>query len=382
VPWFWLIVAPAVLLALLSLRGEQARAAYMSRRLTETYTDLPFASVIVPVKGSDEGLRENLAALAAQDYPEYELIVTARSAEDIPPGVLPARVLIVLAGGNPLTTSEKVLNLTAAVKGTRKRSQILAFADSDGRVSPGWLRALAGPLAEPGVGATTAYRWYTPESATFWPRLRSVWNAVIAGTLGPGDNRFVWGGAMAMRKETFFEAGVLEYWKGTVSDDYALAAAVHHAGLSIAYAPGATVACPDGTGGREFLGWVRRQMTITRVYSPALWWPALIAHIVYCGAMAAALAAAVRGERFAELGLAAVLVPGMVKGARRAALARTTLPQWKGWFDRHGYIHTLWVPVATWVWLYSLLASTLGNTIHWRGYRYRLRTPNWRKSAS
>ena len=34
--------------------------------------------MIVPVKGQDEGLRENLAALAALDYPDYELIVVAR----------------------------------------------------------------------------------------------------------------------------------------------------------------------------------------------------------------------------------------------------------------------------------------------------------------
>ena len=45
---------------------------------------LPPVTVIVPVKGYDEGLRENLAALAALDYPDYELIVAANWAEDIP----------------------------------------------------------------------------------------------------------------------------------------------------------------------------------------------------------------------------------------------------------------------------------------------------------
>ena len=37
-------------------------------------------TLIVPVKGYDEGLRENLAALAALDYPDYELIVAAHAA--------------------------------------------------------------------------------------------------------------------------------------------------------------------------------------------------------------------------------------------------------------------------------------------------------------
>ena len=47
-------------------------------------------------------------------------------------------------------------NLLAAVRATRKRTEVFAFADSDGRVTRGWLRALVTPLAEPGVGAAEA----------------------------------------------------------------------------------------------------------------------------------------------------------------------------------------------------------------------------------
>jgi len=35
-------------------------------------------------------------------------------------------------------------------------------------------------------------------------------------------------------------------------------------------------------------------------------------------------------------------------------------------------VHTLWVPLATWIWLIVLLASACGNRIEWRGNRYRL----------
>ena len=44
------------------------------------------ATVIVPVKGEDAGLAENLEALAELDYPDYELFVVARAEEDIPEG--------------------------------------------------------------------------------------------------------------------------------------------------------------------------------------------------------------------------------------------------------------------------------------------------------
>ena len=178
---YWFFAGPALLLAAVSLRGERKRADYVAQRLAEQPQDLPPASVIVPVKGYDEGLRENLAALAALDYPDYELIVTAQTAADIPAGVLPSRVRVVLARGADSAASEKIQNLTAAVRAVRKRSQVLAFADSDGRVGPGWLRALVAPLAEPGVGASTGYRWFLPDPPDFWSLMRGVWDAVGDG---------------------------------------------------------------------------------------------------------------------------------------------------------------------------------------------------------
>ncbi|MBZ5579954.1 MAG: glycosyltransferase [Acidobacteriia bacterium] len=373
--WFWFFVGPALTLAFRSLTGESERADYIHRRLAETSEYSPPASVIVPVKGHDDGLRENLAALAALDYPDYELIVVARSAADIPPGVLPARSRVVLANREEPGTSEKVLNLAAAVQATRKRSQIFAFADSDGRVTPRWLRALAAPLADDGVGASTGYRWFTPQPAAFWALLRGVWDAVPAGMLGPGRNRFAWGGAMAIRKETFLEALVFSYWKDTISDDYALSAAVRAAGLTIAYAPGALVPCLERITAPRFFAWIRRQMMITRVYNPKQWGPGLIAHVFYCGGMAASAAAIARGHGLAWWALAAQLAPGMVKGWRRARLARRALPEQERWFRRWEWVHTAAVPVATWIWLVALVSSAFGRTIEWRGYRYRLKTP-------
>jgi len=196
--WYWLFAAPAIVLAFLSLRGERKRAEYVARRLNAQPEKLPPVSVIVPVKGHDEGLAENLAALASLDYPDYELIIAARQADDIPPGVLPPRAKVLLTHLPESETAEKVQNLQIAVRTARKR-EIFAFADSDGRVNPGWLRALVAPLSEEGVGASTGYRWFTPVPPDFWSLMRGVWDAVAAGMLGPGPNRFVWGGAAAIR---------------------------------------------------------------------------------------------------------------------------------------------------------------------------------------
>jgi len=371
--WYWFFVGPALLLAIFSLRGERKRAAYVERRLAETPEHLPPVSIIVPVKGEDEGLRENLAALASQDYPDFELLVVAHSAADIPPGVLPDNVRVVLAHGDDPSTGEKVQNLKVAVLAARKYSRVFAFADSDGLVTSRWLRALVAPLAEQGVGASTGYRWFTPEPPTFWSLLRGVWDAVALSRLGPGDCGFAWGGAMAIRRETFHDLEIgSSHWKNTVSDDYALSAAVRASGLTIAFAPGALVPCYERISAGRLFAWMRRQMTITRVYNGRLWWLALLAHFFYCGGMAASVAASIRGFRLAEWALIAQLSPGMLKGLNRATLAKAALPECAAWFKRHQWVHAMWVPLATWLWLIALVSSAFGNTIRWRGNRYRL----------
>jgi cellulose synthase/poly-beta-1,6-N-acetylglucosamine synthase-like glycosyltransferase len=370
---YWFFAGPALVLAAISLRGERKRADYVARRLAEQTENLPPASVIVPVKGYDEGLRENLAALAALDYPDYELIVAAQSAADIPAGVLPSRVRVVLARSSDSAASEKVQNLTAAVRAVRKRTQVLAFADSDGRVAAGWLRALVAPLAEPGVGASTGYRWFLPDPPDFWSLMRGVWDAVGMGMLGAGDNRFLWGGAMAIRKELIGEARVFEFWQSAVTDDLTLSDAVHAAGLTIAFAPGALTPSMDHITGVNFFRWIRRQMAILKLYAPRLWWPALIAHIFYCGGMAASLIASIGGNRLAEWALIAQLSPGMLKGLNRATLAKAALPEHEAWFKRHSWVHAVWIPLATWVWLIALLSSAFVRSIEWRGRRYPLK---------
>lgn len=366
----WPLILLALLLTLLGLRGEQARLRFYREARTALDGPTPPVTVIVPVKGYDEGLRENLASLANLDYPDYELIVTARSAGDASPETLPAKARLILAGQGDPGTGEKINNLLAAVHAARTESKVFVFADSDGRVTPQWLRALVTALHQPGVGASTGYRWHLPSQLTAANVLRSVWNAVIAGGMGPGNNNFCWGGAMAIRRETFFSLNVPAWWQGAISDDYRLSEAVKSAALRIAFAPAALVASTDGTSMREFLAWIRRQMMITRFYAPHLWKLSVFAHTVYCGAMLAALKIATVASITA---LAIQLGVGMYKGWNRIRCARFILHQYPILFQTFGTLHVLLVPIGTWLWLYASVAAGFGNIIHWRGYRLLLR---------
>ncbi len=370
----WLLAGSALILALISLAGEGRRAAYYERKLPDQRqtSHLPRVTLIVPVKGPDEGLRENLASLASLDYPHYELIVVAGEASDIPPGVVPPGARIVLAGTGDAAGSEKISNLIAAVGHAASETEVFAFADSDGRVSRGWLRALVAPLADVSVGVATGYRFYLPDPPDLWSLLRSVWNAAIFGGFGPGRSQFAWGGAMALRKEVFFRARVVEFWQGSVSDDYRLTAAIRAAGLGVRFAPGAVVAGTDHTTARQFLLWVRRQLVITRVYCPKLWRLSFAVTLAYCGGMAACVALALHGRMLGGVMLAVLLSLWTLKAVSRTRLARAALPEYGSWFDRYGRLLIWSAPPGCWIWLCAHLASMSSNRIEWRGIRYRL----------
>lgn len=373
--WFWLFAGPALALAIFALRGERKRARWVAEQLAAEPGDpTPPATVIVALDGEEKHLRENLAALTFQDYANYELLVTARSATDIPPDSLPPRVTVVLGGARDDKAPARMQNLLAGVRAARKRSEILAFADAGGRASANWLRALAAPLGDPEVGASTGYRFYAPDPPNFWSLARSVWDAPIAGLLGPGDNPFAWCGSVAIRKERFFELQVPSAWRTSLSEDSALTQAIHKARLRIAFAPGAMLAYAGHTTSRRFFAEARRQISLARVYFPRLWWSALAAHVFYCGGMAAAVTASVRGSRGAEWALVVQLGLGMLKGVNRATLAKAELPDREAWFKRHAWVHSLWVPLGTWLWLCVFLSSVFNRTGQNDAQRHDVRT--------
>ncbi len=356
--WFWFFAGPALALAAFALRGERKRAQFVAERLAlDSGPITPPASLIASLEGPDDSLRENLAVLAAQDYPSYELILAARTAADIPPDVLPSRVLVVLAGHDRPESRARSENLLAGVQACRKQSEILAFADAYGHVSRHCLRALVAPLSGANVGASTGFCWFAPDPPDFWSLLRSVWTAPIMGLLGPAGNPFAWAGSLAIQKEIFFELRIPASWRESISESGPLTRALRGARLRIAFAPGAVAAFTGRTTMRAFLDWGRRQMALARQYVPRLWWQALVSHFFYCGGMAAAIIASLKGFRGAEWVLVTQLGLGMLKGVNRATLAKAELPDEEAWFKRHAWVHALWAPVATWVWLGILTAS-------------------------
>ena len=374
---FWVFSVPAVAAAMQSLRAGRRYWRAVAHGMDAAPVDwTPPASLIVPVKGFEEGLAENLRSLLEQDYPDFEVLVVAQDSQD--PAVerilplLGDRGRLVVAGAGRGDTGEKINNLLAGVSEARASSEVLVFADSDGKVEPGWLQALIAPLRDANVGAATGYRWYFSERGEAGSLLRTVWNSTIAGTFGVGRPHFAWGGATAIRRETFRAARLPVYWLGAVSDDYRLSEAIQAAGLQIRFTPRAMVASEGECSLREFFGWATRQMIITRVYRPQLWWPGFLSHLFYCGAMTTGVLRIAGGEFWVSPILLLVMLPGMWRGELRRRAAQRMFPNRRAWFDRYGWIYFwLAVPVC-WTWLAVFLASGWRRRIEWRGNIYEL----------
>ena len=245
---FYFFAAISIWLGLVSLRGGMRFGRYLKSELANEYPEFtPFATVFVPCRGLDGGLKENIKAILAQDYPKFEVVFVTDRADDPSIALVeearrevkasPPTTRIVIAG-QASDCGQKVHNLRAAVSEADSQSEIFVFVDTDARPSANWLRSLVGPLQDPNLGATTGYRWFVPVNRGLASHLCSVWNAAIASALGESlEKNFCWGGSTAIRRETFNQRRVIEYWRGTVSDDFALTRALHEGGQPIKFVP-------------------------------------------------------------------------------------------------------------------------------------------------
>ncbi len=347
----------------------------------------PRVAVICPCKGAEPGLAENLTALTQFDYTDYELFFTLARESDSAHALIKRlaavskrRVHIVIAGP-PSDTSDKVNNLRAAVEKIGEDFGVLVFVDSDGRPGRGWLARLVAPLADPQVGAATTFRWYLPAARGFWSALASAWNAPIVTMLGGHDRNFCWGGGTAVRRETFWQAKVLEFWRGASSDDYSLTRALRQQGLRIEFVPGCLVPTWQATDFSKLMEFTNRQILITRVYEPKLWRLATLTHLSYCVTVVFGLWVAASSSS-GSLALAPLLLTLLVpllaagRGVLRLLAAADLLPGWKDQLMAGAWVWTLLAPLVPFLYLVNSLAAIGSRRITWRGIRYELVSPN------
>jgi cellulose synthase/poly-beta-1,6-N-acetylglucosamine synthase-like glycosyltransferase len=391
---FYFFAALLIIQAVISLQGGVRYLSYIRRETTAMVNPdfTPYASVLAPCRGLDQGLRENLRALFRQDYPAYEIIFIVDNADDPALAVIEdlrrefgasasvtSRVVI---AGEAKGSGQKVHNLRVAVGHTQPKSEVFVFVDSDARPRGGWLRSLVAPLADEGMGAATGYRWFIPVNGGFASRLRAVWNASIASALGSQSKKnFCWGGSTAIRRKTFERARVMDEWQGAASDDFAMMRALRRARLPIHFVPDCLTAAHEDCSWRELLEFTTRQLKITRVYAPHFWQIVLFSNllfvIIFFGGAALVITRAALGLSFilALAFILAIYLLGSLKAYLRWRAVCIPLASYRAELRRDAFTHLSFWPLASALYLYNALAALFSRRIKWRGITYELKSP-------
>ena len=221
------------------LRQRKAALAEMAHRPGGT----PPLTLLKPVHGAEPGLEAHLETFFTQDYPTYEVLFCARQPEDA--GLETARRVASRHPEIPVkflwTGEPQYINAKAASMELMEKEaahEILVISDSDVRVTPQYLRAVALPFADEKVGAMCClYRGVAAEGG-LWARLEAVGMSVemSAGVLVARlmeGMQFVLGPTMAFRREAIRRMGGFGVTADYCADDFVLGNETYKLGKTV-----------------------------------------------------------------------------------------------------------------------------------------------------
>jgi len=202
---------------------------------------LPPVSVLKPLHGLEAQLKENIESFFLQDYPDYEILFAADTADD--PALEIAREVcaryphirsrILVTGApwpNPVVYAFHSMAEVAA-------HEILVTTDSDVEVSPNYLREVVAPLLDPQVGMVTCvYRG--KNAAGFFSGLTAIGMSVemTAGVLVANlleGMKFGLGPTTVVRKDSLASIGGYTALRDYIAYDFAIGNLIAKAGYKV-----------------------------------------------------------------------------------------------------------------------------------------------------
>ena len=361
--WAYLLAAIAILQGLLTLL-DGVRAARHMRTFRPRRVSNQRVVIFCPCKGTDSEFEKNIRSILNQDYPNYTTQFIVESKDDAAYRTLLVIGANVVVAGRATSRGQKVHNLACAIEHAPV-AEIYVFCDSDAWFPSDWLSRLIAPLDSKTI--STGYRWYVVSRFHFPTLMRSAWNASSVSILGDHDRNFAWGGSTAIHRETFHQLNILDSWRGSVSDDYAITRRAQRAGTKIVFVPECLVPSYGECSFRELLEFTTRQTIITRVYHPALWRIGFAGHIIFNAAFWS-LPFAHPALWLAVYGMAAAKSWIRYTAVRKIVAAPA--------LSRRAWFYILASPLVASLYLYNLIASTLSTEIVWREIHYKLISPN------
>ena len=240
-----------VILVLLAEAHEWAELRWSKFRRREfvplqvTDDKLPFVSIHVPCYNEPpEMMLRTLDALAALDYPHYEVIVIDNNTQDdavwqpVQTHCLKLGERFRFFHENPLA-GFKAGALNYVLKKTDARADVIAVIDSDYVVASNWLRELAPQFINPKIAVVQAPQDYSDSQQSVF---KSMCHSEYAGFFQIGmitrneRNAIIQHGTMTMvRRQVLQEVGGWAEW--TITEDAELGLRVFEHGYEAVYIP-------------------------------------------------------------------------------------------------------------------------------------------------
>ncbi len=234
-----------LLLAIVASVRFKRRSEAQGNFALSTSTDrLPPVTIFKPVHGMEERLEENLESFFLQDYPDYEIIIGARSVDD--PAITLAENLRrkypkvksrIVISGPPEWPNAKVFTLDKMI--ALSRNDYFVISDSDVRVDRDFLRNVIPPLLDRKLGLVTCLYRGDP-AADFWSFLEALGmsvempSGVVTADMLEGI-RFALGPAVALRRDALDAIGGIRATADYYSDDYVLGNKIWAAGYKVIF---------------------------------------------------------------------------------------------------------------------------------------------------
>ncbi len=322
----------------------------------------PPITILKSLAGPEQYLEENLRTFFKQDYPRYQIVFAACAGD---PAAEIARRLMdqhprqdaeLVITGEPEFPNRKAWSLHHAVR--RAQHDILIVSDSDVRAAPDLLNAVAAEFADPRVGVVTCL--YRAIGASFWSRLEALtvnsefWCAVLVARMLEGM-KFAVGPTMALRRDYLDKVGGFAATADYLAEDFVLGQWAERHGYKAAL-------CPHVVD--HFIGGLP-------------WWSNLKHRFRWARSTRRSRPWGYLGQIFTNpLPFALPLLAGPVAPlaaavllARAAVVATVAVGLLRDPFTRKYW----WlVPIADILSLLVWISGFFGNTVEWRGHRYRL----------